>query len=89
MSGPTAFDAMCDTGDPASFPLGSRVLLPDIEDFHFFHGQRGEVVRHAGRAYLGVIVRLDRPFRCDHGHFQHVIEEFNFSAASLRLEATR
>ena len=79
-----------DPGDPAAFPVGSRVSIQTaMEDHHFFRiGETGTVVRHANRAYLGVIVGLDRPFTCDHGHYRHEVREFNFSARDLAaLEA--
>ena len=79
--------AIRDPGLPSMWPIGSRVVVPVAEDMHFFRpGTTGTVARHGTRAYLGVIVRLDRPIRCDHGHYVHLIEEFNFNAADLQAE---
>ncbi len=73
-----------DPGDPSAFPVGTRVTVPQFEDMHFFaKGETGIVVRHADRRYLGVIVQLDHPFICDHGHHQHEVREFNFNARDL------
>ena len=73
-----------DPGDPSTWPIGSRVVVPGAEDMHFFRrGSTGVVVRHADRRYLGVIVELDDPYICDHGHYQHEVREFNFSARNL------
>lgn len=71
-------------GDFAAFPVGSRVTLTtQFQDFHFFRlGETGRVVRNEGR-YLGVIVALDHPFVCDHGHYRHEIREFNFNPIDL------
>lgn len=76
-----------DPGDRASRPVGVRVSIETpMADHHFFHvGETGVVVRHANRDYLGVIVRLDQPFRCNHGHYEHLVEEFNFSARDLEI----
>ena len=74
-------------GTPSEWPIGSRVVVPEAEDFHFFRpGTRGTVIRHGARAYLGVIVHLDIPIRCNHGHYEHLIEEFNFNAADLSAD---
>lgn len=74
-----------DPGDPAGFPIGTRVVVPEMEDMHFFRlGSTGVVSRHGDRRYLGVIVDLDEPFICDHGHYQHEVHEFNFNARNLR-----
>ena len=82
--------AIQDPGDPQQWPLGSRVIVPEFEDMHFFRpGAMGTVVRHADHRYLGVIVRLDRPFTCSHGHYEHFVEEFNFSAATLSAAEER
>lgn len=76
-----------DPGDPAVFPVGSRVRVPQSEDHHFFRlGETGTVVRHADRKYLGVIVELDHPFLCDHGSYRHEVREFNFNARDLAPE---
>jgi hypothetical protein len=76
--------AVRDPGNPNKWPVGSRVVVPEAEDMHFFRpGTTGTVSRHKDYRYLGVIVRLDQPIRCSHGHFEHLIEEFNFNARDL------
>ena len=90
MGEPQPFDLAGEPGDPTDFPVGTRVALPTMEDFHFFGGMTGHVVRHTGRAYLGVVVRLDKPYRCNHvGDREHVIEEFGFNAANLRRKGPK
>ena len=82
------FFAPRDPGKRSDFPVGSRVSIQtDFEDFHPFRiGETATVVRHGSHSdYLGVIVRLDRPFTCDHGTYRHVVEEFNFSARDLEM----
>jgi hypothetical protein len=84
------FDLAQPTGHRAEFPVGSRVVIcTKWEDFHPFCKwmDTGVVVRHADRDYLGVIVRLDKPYRCRHGSSEHVVEEFNFTPRNLRLRA--
>ena len=80
----TDFFAQVDPGNPQDFPIGTRVIIPTFEDHHFFKsGSTGIVIRHADHPYLGVIVKLDQPFMCNHGHYEHKVEEFNFNARDL------
>lgn len=81
--------AWVEPGDPGDWPIGSRVVVPEAEDMHFFRpGTAGTVSRHGPRPYLGVIVRLDAVIECDHrtGAGPHRIEEFGFNASDLLPE---
>jgi hypothetical protein len=76
-------------GDFAAYPVGTRVVITSpMVDHHFFRREAGTVVRNRGR-YLGVIVALDQPFRCDHGHYEHLVDEFNFNPRDLAIEEAR
>lgn len=85
-----AFDAAQDFGDPAEFPVGTRVVVrAKYRDFHFFTGDEPGVVVRNGMRYLGIIVGFDQPWTCDHGHTTHVMDEFNFHPGDLDREVKR
>ncbi len=73
-------------GNFTAFPVGTRVTVQtQMQDMHFFRlGEPGQVVRNTGQ-YLGVIVAFEHPWICDHGHFQHEVETFNFNPVDLAV----
>lgn len=89
MSAATDLFAPVQMGDFAAFPVGTRVTVATrMQDHHFFRiGEPGIVIRNSGR-YLGVIVSFDRPWTCDHGHYRHLVDTFNFNPVDLALDPT-
>ncbi len=65
------------------FPVGTKVkVITPMEDFTAFNGDTGEVIHNKGR-YLGISVKLDKPFSIRYADGITKITSFNFNPKSL------
>ena len=64
------------------FPIGTKIqIITASQDFHFFYGETGKVIRNSGK-YLGIIIKFDKSRKFEDGHIQ---TEFNFKPDDLYI----
>lgn len=63
------------------FPVDTKVKIITLgQDFNFFWGETGKVIKNTGRGYLGIIVEYDEPRHYEGGHIE---KSWNFNPDDL------